>query len=161
MTPKSLLRNKYCVSYLEDFNKKNSFHRVLWDHAIDPKSKGFIKLKESSKIKKVILCSGKVYFDLLDAREKLKRDDVVMFRIEQFILWHYQFGSKYDTPFWNYAKTLTFKDADFNHLLKTSRKTSWDDIIPCESGGVFPTLSYAYFTPMSFKYWEEGMISRQ
>ena len=83
MTPKSLLRNKYCVSYLEDFNKKNSFHRVLWDHAIDPKSKGFIKLKESSKIKKVILCSGKVYFDLLDAREKLKRDDVVMFRIEQ------------------------------------------------------------------------------
>ena len=83
MTPKSLLRNKYCVSNLEDFNKNNTFHRVLWDHAIDPKSKGFIELKESSKIKKVILCSGKVYFDLLDAREKLKRDDVVMYRIEQ------------------------------------------------------------------------------
>ncbi|MDC1454476.1 2-oxoglutarate dehydrogenase E1 component, partial [Pelagibacteraceae bacterium] len=65
MTPKSLLRNKYCVSNIEDFNKKNSFHRILWDHAIDPKSKGFIKLKESSNIKKVILCSGKVYFDLL------------------------------------------------------------------------------------------------
>ncbi|NDE95200.1 MAG: 2-oxoglutarate dehydrogenase E1 component, partial [Proteobacteria bacterium] len=83
MTPKSLLRNKYCVSNLEDFNKENTFHRVLWDHAIDPKSKGFIKLKQSSEIKKVILCSGKVYFDLLDAREKLKRDDVIMFRIEQ------------------------------------------------------------------------------
>ncbi|MBD1167065.1 2-oxoglutarate dehydrogenase E1 component [Pelagibacterales bacterium SAG-MED09] len=83
MTPKSLLRNKYCVSNLDDFNKSNSFHRVLWDHAIDPKTKGFIKLKKSSEIKKVVLCSGKVYFDLLDAREKLKRDDVVMFRIEQ------------------------------------------------------------------------------
>jgi len=83
MTPKSLLRNKYCVSNLEDFNKKNTFHRVLWDHAIDPKSKGFVKLKKSDKIKKVILCSGKVYFDLLEAREKLKKDDVVMFRIEQ------------------------------------------------------------------------------
>ncbi len=83
MTPKSLLRNKYCVSNLEDFNKQNTFHRVLWDHAIDPKSNGFIKLKESSEIKKVILCSGKVYFDLLDAREKLKRDDVILFRIEQ------------------------------------------------------------------------------
>jgi len=83
MTPKSLLRNKYCVSNLEDFNKSNSFHRILWDHAIDPKSKGFIKLKENSEIKKVILCSGKVYFDLLDAREKLKRDDVILFRIEQ------------------------------------------------------------------------------
>ena len=83
MTPKSLLRNKYCVSNLEDFSKSNTFHRILWDHAIDPQTKGFIKLKESSKIKKVILCSGKVYFDLLEAREKLKKDDVVLFRIEQ------------------------------------------------------------------------------
>jgi 2-oxoglutarate dehydrogenase E1 component len=83
MTPKSLLRNKYCVSNLEDFSKSNTFHRILWDHAIDPQTQGFIKLKESSKIKKVILCSGKVYFDLLEAREKLKKDDVVLFRIEQ------------------------------------------------------------------------------
>ncbi len=80
MTPKSLLRNKLCVSNLEDFGKKNSFHRVLWDHAIDPKESGFIKLK---KIKKVILCSGKVYFDLIEAREKMKVNDVVIFRIEQ------------------------------------------------------------------------------
>ena len=83
MTPKSLLRNKLCVSNLEDFGKKNSFHRVLWDHAIDPKEKGFIKLKKSKKIRKVILCSGKIYFDLLHAREKMKIDDVIIFRIEQ------------------------------------------------------------------------------
>ncbi len=80
MTPKSLLRNKLCVSNLDDFGKKNSFHRVLWDHAIDPKENGFIKLK---KINKVILCSGKIYFDLLQAREKMKVDDVIIFRIEQ------------------------------------------------------------------------------
>ncbi len=83
MTPKSLLRNKYCISNLEDFSKNNSFHRVLWDHAIDPKSKGFIKLKKKTEIKKVILCSGKIYFDLLNAREKLKINDVIMYRIEQ------------------------------------------------------------------------------
>ena len=83
MTPKSLLRNKLCVSNLEDFGKINSFHRVLWDHAIDPKENSFIKLKKSNKIRKVILCSGKVYFDLLEAREKLKKDDVVFYRIEQ------------------------------------------------------------------------------
>ena len=83
MTPKSLLRHKYCISYLEDFSKKNSFHRVLWDHAIDPKEKGFIKLKKSKEIKKVILCSGKIYFDLLEAREKLKRNDIVFYRLEQ------------------------------------------------------------------------------
>ena len=83
MTPKSLLRNKYCVSDLEDFSKKNSFHRVMWDHSMDPKNKGFIKLKNNSEIKKVILCSGKVYFDLLAAREKNKKNDVIIFRIEQ------------------------------------------------------------------------------
>ena len=83
MTPKSLLRHKQCVSNIEDFSKKNSFHRVLWDHAVDPKTKGFIKLKKSKKVKKVILCSGKIYFDLLEAREKLKRDDIIYFRIEQ------------------------------------------------------------------------------
>ena len=83
MTPKSLLRNKYCVSELADFSKENSFHRVMWDHSIDPKSKGFIKLKNNSEIKKVILCSGKIYFDLLAAREKIKKNDVIIFRIEQ------------------------------------------------------------------------------
>jgi len=83
MTPKSLLRHKNCVSYIEDFSKENSFHRVLWDHAIDPKSNGFIKLKKPEKIKKVILCSGKIYFDLIEARENLKKDDVIIYRIEQ------------------------------------------------------------------------------
>ena len=83
MTPKSLLRNKYCVSDFKDFSKENSFHRVMWDHSMDPKTKGFIKLKNNSDIKKVILCSGKVYFDLLEAREKVKKNDVIIFRIEQ------------------------------------------------------------------------------
>ena len=83
MAPKSLLRNKYCTSELKDFSKENSFHRVMWDHSMDPETKGFIKLKSNSDIKKVILCSGKVYFDLLAAREKLKKNDVILFRIEQ------------------------------------------------------------------------------
>ncbi len=83
MTPKSLLRHKNCVSNLSDFGIQNSFHRFLWDHAIDPKSKGFIKLKNPKKIRKVILCSGKIYFDLLEAREKLKADDILFLRIEQ------------------------------------------------------------------------------
>ena len=79
------MRHKYCIK-LRRFSKKNSFHRVLWDHAIDPKTKGFIKLKKSKKIKKVILCSGKIYFDLLEAREKLKRDDLYSIELNSFIL---------------------------------------------------------------------------
>jgi 2-oxoglutarate dehydrogenase E1 component len=105
MTPKSLLRNKYCVSDLDDFSKNNSFHRVLWDHAIDPKTEGFIKLKNSSKIRKVILCSGKVYFDLLEAREKLKIDDVILYRIEQLYPFPAKTLVKELKP---YAKSTTF-----------------------------------------------------
>ena len=82
MTPKSLLRNKYCTSNLEDFGKENFFHRILNDHAFE-KRNNFIKLKDKNLIKKVILCSGKIYFDLLEAREKNKKDDVVFYRIEQ------------------------------------------------------------------------------
>jgi 2-oxoglutarate dehydrogenase E1 component len=105
MTPKSLLRNKFCVSDLDDFSKNNSFHRVLWDHAIDPKTEGFIKLKNSSKIRKVILCSGKVYFDLLEAREKLKIDDVILYRIEQLYPFPAKTLVKELKP---YAKSATF-----------------------------------------------------
>ena len=83
MTPKSLLRNKLCISNLEDFSKNKSFHRVLKDHSyID--NNNFINLKKYSQIKKVIICSGKIYFDLLKARENIKKDDVVLIRVEQF-----------------------------------------------------------------------------
>jgi len=82
MTPKSLLRNKRCTSNIEDFTKKNTFHRILNDHA-DFKKYGLIKLREDKKIKKVVMCSGKIYFDLLEAREKIKNDEVFIIRIEQ------------------------------------------------------------------------------
>ncbi len=82
MTPKSLLRNKKCVSKLEDFSKKNSFHRILEDHSY-LKGENFLKLKDDKKIKKVIMCSGKIYFDLLEAREQSKNDSIVLIRVEQ------------------------------------------------------------------------------
>ena len=105
MTPKSLLRHKHCVSNIEDFSKENSFHRVLWDHALDPKVKGFIKLIKPKKIKKVILCSGKIYFDLLEAREKLKRDNVIFYRIEQLYPFPAKALAKELEP---YAKNASF-----------------------------------------------------
>ncbi len=104
MTPKSLLRNKYCVSSIEDFNKQTSFHRILWDHALNKDSNNFIKLKKPAEIKKVILCSGKVYFDLLGAREKIKRDDVILFRIEQLYPFPVKSLVKELKPYANNAK---------------------------------------------------------
>jgi 2-oxoglutarate dehydrogenase E1 component len=82
MTPKSLLRNKKCVSNIGDFGIKNTFHRVLTDHA-DIKEYNLIKLKEDKRIKKVVICSGKVYFDIIEAREFIKNDQVYVIRIEQ------------------------------------------------------------------------------
>ena len=82
MTPKSLLRHKKCVSRIDDFTKKNTFHRVLEDHAYLKKSK-LLELKADKKIEKVIMCSGKIYFDLIEAREKAKNKSVVFIRIEQ------------------------------------------------------------------------------
>ena len=82
MTPKSLLRNKLCISSLKDFDKSKFFHRVLTDHAYLEKN-NFIELKKDYEIKKVIICSGKIYFDLLKAREIFKKNDLVLVRVEQ------------------------------------------------------------------------------
>ena len=81
-TPKSLLRHKKCVSEIEDFSNKNSFHRVLPDHAEDPQYK-LIKLAPDKEIKRIVICSGKIYFDLLEKRQEIKEKRVQLVRIEQ------------------------------------------------------------------------------
>jgi len=82
MTPKSLLRHKLCISEAEDFTEGSSFHRVLWDDA--EKGNSDTKLKKDKDIKRVVMCSGKVYFDLLEERDKRGIDDIYLMRIEQF-----------------------------------------------------------------------------
>ncbi len=82
MTPKSLLRHKLCISSAEEFTTGSSFHRVLWDDAEHGNSD--TKLVADKKIKRVVLCSGKVYFDLLEERDARGIDDVYLLRLEQF-----------------------------------------------------------------------------
>ena len=82
MTPKSLLRHKRCISNVSEFLSKSSFHRVLEDDAYIKTNK-LIALKEDKKIEKVVICSGKIYYDLIEEREKLKKDDVIFVRLEQ------------------------------------------------------------------------------
>ena len=82
MTPKSLLRHKRAVSRLEEMGPDTSFHRLLWDDAqLLPDEK--IKLVPDKDIRRVVLCSGKVYFDLYEEREKRGIDDVYLLRVEQ------------------------------------------------------------------------------
>ena len=83
MTPKSLLRHKKCVSSISEFSINSTFHRVLEDD-IYSKAKNLYEIKKrDEKIKKVVMCSGKIYYDLIEAREKLNNERVTFIRIEQ------------------------------------------------------------------------------
>ena len=92
MTPKSLLRHKKAVSSIAEMAEGSSFHRVLHDDAQTRPEIVGIKLKADKDIRRVVLCSGKVYYDLLDARDKKAADgkgvdDVYFLRLEQFYPW--------------------------------------------------------------------------
>jgi 2-oxoglutarate dehydrogenase E1 component len=82
MTPKSLLRHKRAVSRLDEMGPDTSFHRLLWDDAqllADEK----IKLVPDNEIRRVVLSSGKVYYDLYEEREKRGINDIYLLRVEQ------------------------------------------------------------------------------
>src|SRR5499433_2438104 len=82
MTPKSLLRHKRAVSRLDEMGPDTTFHRLLWDDAqMLPDEK--IKLVADDKIRRVVMCSGKVYYDLYEEREKRGIDDIYLLRVEQ------------------------------------------------------------------------------
>ena len=102
MSPKSLLRNKRAISNKKDFINGSSFHRILLDDA--EKGNSSTKLVKDSKIKRVVICSGKIYYDLLEEREKRNISNVYLLRLEQF----------YPFPALSFIKELTrFKDAEF------------------------------------------------
>jgi len=75
MTPKSLLRHKLCVSKLDEMAAGTTFQRVIGETAAG--------IVEDKKIRRVVMCSGKLYYDLLIAREERKIDDIVLLRLEQ------------------------------------------------------------------------------
>ena len=103
MTPKSLLRHPQAVSRAEEFQTGSSFHRVLWDDADNPNGVSDLKLVADDKIRRVVICSGKVYYDLLAARDAAGAKDVYILRLEQF----------YPFPAQSLSKELgRFKDAE-------------------------------------------------
>jgi 2-oxoglutarate dehydrogenase E1 component len=102
MTPKSLLRHKRCVSTLEEMGAESTFHRILWDDA-EYVPGSTVKLVKDEKIRRVVMCTGKVYYDLLEEREKRGIDDIYLLRIEQL----YPFPTKALVN-----ELMRFKDAE-------------------------------------------------
>ncbi len=103
MTPKSLLRHKRAVSTLAELGADTTFHRILFDDAEKlPDEK--VKLVADNKIRRVVLCSGKVYYDLYEEREKRGVNDIYLLRVEQL----------YPVPLKALVQELTrFKGAEF------------------------------------------------
>ncbi len=120
MTPKSLLRHPLCISEARDFTDGSTFHRVLWDDAQQGHSTQV--LRSDDQIKRVVLCAGKVYFDLLAERDSRGLDDTYLLRVEQL----YPIPT---TPLT--AEFSRFKNADFVWCQEEPRNQgAWSFIEP-------------------------------
>jgi 2-oxoglutarate dehydrogenase E1 component len=121
MTPKSLLRHKRVVSSLAQFGRGTTFHRLLWDDAQFLPDQP-IKLVPDPEIRRVVLCSGKVYYDLYEEREKRGIYDVYLLRVEQL----------YPFPARALIQELTrFKDAEMIWCQEEPRNMgAWSFIEP-------------------------------
>ena len=79
--------------------------------------------------------------------------------LQNFILWHYQMGSKYDTPFWDYAKSLTFEDENFDDMIsKVKEDKHWDN--PFQYLLSNEPHHYGQWQLYNFRNWYKGMISK-
>ncbi|NVO12871.1 MAG: 2-oxoglutarate dehydrogenase E1 component [Rhodoplanes sp.] len=121
MTPKSLLRHKRAVSRLEDMAAGTSFHRLLPDDA-EARHGDHMRLSPDRKIRRIVLCTGKVYYDLYEEREKRGVDDVYLLRVEQL----YPFPTKALL-----ARLARFKNAEVVWCQEEPRNMgSWSFVEP-------------------------------
>ena len=77
-----------------------------------------------------------------------KKFTTYIHQIKNFLLWHYQTGSKYDTPFWNFAKTLKVNDSDFCDILNSINEPDF----------LNRRWKYGQWEPWNFKMWYDGVV---
>ena len=140
MTPKSLLRHKRVRSALTELAEGASFHRLLRDDA-ETREGEALKLVADDKIRRVVLCTGKVYFDLYEEREKRGLDDIYLLRVEQL----YPFPLKSLT-----AELARFKGAEIVWCQEEPRNMgAWTFVEPLiewtldKAGAANPQVRYA------------------
>jgi len=113
----------------------------------------FLEPLESSAIETYTWWSRLAYSFIITKYKTLKQINSSIKRyiqqIQNFVLWHYQSGSRYNTPFWKYAKSLTFKDSEFDDYIKLSK--SIDNFTRSE----YYTDLYGQWPPSSIKNWNE------
>jgi 2-oxoglutarate dehydrogenase E1 component len=103
MSPKSLLRHPAAVSDLSEFETGNGFQEVINDPEVNTKN--------AKKVKRVLICTGKIYYDLMEKKMADKREDVAIVRLEQL----------YPLPTDQLAKIIKqYKNAEFKWVQEES-----------------------------------------
>ena len=126
----------------------------------------FLEPLESSSVQAYVECAIFFVDYIITKKESIEQAACsakqYIRQLQNFVLWHYQFGSKYDTPFWDYATKLSYKDKTFDAMVEYCLQTSKRDILPKSYGGMTSELSqYGQWPANSFKVWYEGMTKRE
>ena len=126
----------------------------------------FLEPLESSSIQAYLECARFFGNYIITQKASLERAGSSAKRyikqLQNFVLWHYQFGSKYDTPFWDYAKALSFEDSDFDALVSYVKNHDFDTCLPqSHGGGTHNDCQYGQWPAFSFKIWYDGMTRRK
>ena len=125
----------------------------------------FLEPLESSSIQAYLECARFFGNYIITQKASLERAGSSTKRyikqLQNFVLWHYQFGSKYATPFWDYAKALSFEDSDFYALVSYVKNHDFDICIPqSHGGGTHNDCQYGQWPAFSFKIWYDGMTRK-
>ena len=104
-------------------------------------------------------CMDVMFHNKMTVDEACQSIKLKIERIQNFLIWHYQYGSKYDTAFWDYAKTFTFEDKVFNDFYEHALKHDAPYCRPTFVGGMTDDLigGYSCWETYSFRNWIEGM----
>ena len=121
----------------------------------------FLEPLEATAIQAYLFWAQRTFWWIIDKRSNPNFATQEFYKyttqLQNFILWHYVFGSKYNTPFWRYAQEFTINDDEFHKIVFAIKKFSLIDIIDDRIDiGVSPH-GYGQWMPWSFKNWYEGM----
>ena len=126
----------------------------------------FLEPLESSSVQAYVECARYFVDYIITKKEPIEQAahsaKQYIRQLQNFVLWHYQFGSKYNTPFWDYATKLSFRDKTFDAMVEYCKHTTKRDILPKSYGGATSDASqYGQWPANSFKVWYDGMTVPQ
>ena len=126
----------------------------------------FLEPLESSSVQAYVECARYFVDYIITKKEPIEQAahsaKQYIRQLQNFVLWHYQFGSKYETPFWDYATKLSFRDKTFDAMVEYCKHTTKRDILPKSYGGTTSDASqYGQWPANSFKVWYDGMTVPQ